>query len=82
MSKSSRMLIKLLGIPKTFNWNDLETILSGLGYTTKQGSGSRVKFYNQETNHLISLHKPHPGNEMKPGAIKDVAQSLKEQGYE
>ncbi|WP_202798484.1 type II toxin-antitoxin system HicA family toxin [Marinobacterium stanieri] len=69
-------------MPRTYNWNELETLLNGLGYETKQGSGSRVKFYHPEKDHLLSLHKPHPGNEMKAYAVKYVAQELKEQGHE
>lgn len=82
MSKSAKLLDKLLRIPKTYNWSDLETLLQSLGYRVIQGSGSRVKFYHEEKEDLICLHKPHPGNEMKPGAIKDVAQKLSELNYE
>ncbi len=82
MSKHDKLLIRLLSKPKTFDWNDLRTVLQGLGYQELQGSGSRVKFYHAETKDVISLHQPHPGNDMKVGAIKDVANHLKEKGYE
>lgn len=82
MSRHDKLLQRLLGKPKTFDWNDLRTLLIGLGYAELQGNGSRVKFYNEETRDLICLHKPHPGNNMKVGAIKDAADHLKERGYE
>jgi len=31
-------------------------------------------------NNMISLHRPHPGNEVKPCYIKDVRETLEEIG--
>ena len=38
-------------------------LLGMLGYEESQSgktSGSRVAFYDEETGHIIRLHKPHP----------------------
>lgn len=43
-------------------------------------SGSRVKFYRTSDQRIILLHKPHPGDEMSIGAIKDLAIRLEEMG--
>ena len=43
-------------------------------------SGSRVKFYRVSDQRIILLHKPHPGDEMSIGAIKDLAARLEEMG--
>ncbi|MFQ1048671.1 hypothetical protein ACIRXL_00910 [Avibacterium paragallinarum] len=40
-------------------------------------AGSRVRFYNAELDHLILLHKPHPENYIKGGALKSVKEGLK-----
>jgi len=51
-----------------------------LGYTELQGDGSRVKFDNGNPEDLINIHKPHPGNEMKAYAIKQVKEKLQRGG--
>jgi hypothetical protein len=44
-------------------------------------AGSRVRFYNADTGHMLRLHKPHPENHIKGGALKDVRAALKREGY-
>lgn len=51
-----------------------------LGYTEIQGDGSRVKFDNGKPEVLINLHKPHPSNEMKVHAVKEVKEKLQQGG--
>jgi hypothetical protein len=44
-------------------------MLSGLGYEEHhlgKTSGSRVLFFNEKIGHEIKIHKPHPGNIIKP----------------
>ena len=55
-------------------------VLKMLGYTTVQGDGSRVKFDNGKPEDLINLHKPHPGDEMKAYAVKQVKEKLQRGG--
>ena len=43
-------------------------------------SGSRVCFYRESDKRIIMLHNPHPGNIMKRGAIKQLAEQLKDWG--
>ncbi|HHE8876242.1 TPA: type II toxin-antitoxin system HicA family toxin [Haemophilus influenzae] len=43
-------------------------------------AGSRVRFYNRTLEHTILLHKPHPENYIKGGALKSVKESLKQVG--
>lgn len=43
--------------------------------------GSRVRFYNAKLDSLILLHKPHPENELKGGALKSIKQILKQEGF-
>jgi len=84
MTKISKILQKISGKPKTFKYNELRTLLINLGYdeiVEGKTSGSRVAFYNIKKDHLIRLHKPHPGNELKKYQIDLIYEELKSQGY-
>ena len=43
-------------------------------------SGSRVIFFRQRDNRKLMLHKPHPGNELKKYAIKNLKDFIEELG--
>ncbi|MDR2881682.1 MAG: type II toxin-antitoxin system HicA family toxin [Azoarcus sp.] len=61
-------------------WQELVTLLCSVGYRQVQGSGSRVKFDNGNPLMAISLHRPHPGNELKAYVKRQVVEHLKEGG--
>ena len=65
MSQREKLLERLKSKPKDFGWEELERLLAGLGYEQEKGSGSRRKFYNAETEALVSLHEPHPRKTLK-----------------
>ena len=75
MSKKQKLIQKLLSA-RTFKWSEITALLTMLGYTELQGNGSRVKFDNGKPEDLINLHKPHPGDEMKAYALKQVREKL------
>ena len=79
MSKKEKLIQKLL-LARTFKFSELASLLKMLGYTTVQGDGSRVKFDNGKPEDLINLHKPHPGDEMKAYAVKQVKEKLQRGG--
>ena len=82
MSKSEKLLQRLLSIPKDFTWEELVKILAHFGYyelKTGKTGGSRRKFTDVKKN-IIILHKPHPGNIVKEYSIRQVALHLKEKG--
>ncbi|WP_439238888.1 type II toxin-antitoxin system HicA family toxin [Lonepinella sp. BR2919] len=64
--------------PRNFTWEELKTLLIGLGFVEQQGNGSRVKFVHAELQYPISLHKPHPGNELKLYVVEQVKIALDE----
>jgi predicted RNA binding protein YcfA (HicA-like mRNA interferase family) len=72
--------IKAKPTPSNIKWDELVVALKHLGYKEITNSGSRRKFFNVEMNNLISLHRPHPGNEVKPCFIKQVREKLEEIG--
>lgn len=81
MGKHEKQLAKLRAAKNTFPWSDLVTLLMQLGYDMQEKEGSRVRFHNAVTGHMIRLHKPHPENTIKGGALKAVRQALKQEGY-
>jgi len=83
MSKTEKLVQRLLSVPKDFTWEELIKVLALYGYAElKKGKtgGSRRKFADEQKN-IISLHKPHPSNIIKEYAIKDVIAHLKEKGH-
>ena len=83
MSKTEKLLQRLLSGPKDFTWDELVTILLSFGFAelkTGKTGGSRRKFADAKKN-VIILHKPHPGNIVKQYAIKQVIEQLKDKGH-
>ena len=83
MSKTEKLLQRLLSVPKDLTWDELIKILGLFGYVElKKGKtgGSRRKFADEKKN-VIILHKPHPGNIVKEYAIRQVITQLKDKGY-
>lgn len=82
MSKREKLLARLNAANSTFPWGDLETLMAQLGNEQQEKVGSRVRFYNAATDHMLRLHKPpHPENTIKGGALKAIRQALKLEGY-
>jgi len=78
MSKTDKLIIRLLSYPKDFTYNELKTLLISLGYNEVQGAGSRVCF--SKDNHKIKLHKPHPGNILKAYQLDLIISELTAKG--
>ena len=78
MSKSDKLLLRLLSHPKDFTYNELKTLLLSFGYKEIKGSGSRVCF--AKDNHKIKLHKPHPDNKLKSYQLGLIIEELTNKG--
>lgn len=79
MSKKEKLAVRLKRKPTDFTYSELRTLLSGMGYAEDskgKTSGSRVSFINETTKHIISLHKPHPGNILKRYQINIIVDEL------
>jgi hypothetical protein len=62
----------------SFPWRDAVTILSGLGYELQacgKTGGSRRRFYNPATKHMIMMHEQH-AKDMKPYAVRQLRDEL------
>ena len=82
MTKKDKLLERFLAQPKDFTNKELKTMLSGLGYEEYQlgkTSGSRVCFFNKELGIDFKIHKPHPGNIIKPYLMKYILEILRVQ---
>ncbi|WP_336528298.1 type II toxin-antitoxin system HicA family toxin [Bacteroides acidifaciens] len=69
-------------MPPNFTFDEMVRLLFLFGYQKRdkgKTSGSRIIF-KCEGKRPIMLHKPHPGNELKSYAMKQVCEVLKEQG--
>jgi predicted RNA binding protein YcfA (HicA-like mRNA interferase family) len=83
MSKIDKLIRRLLSRPKDFKYEELVKILKHFGYEeVKKGktAGSRRAFIHKTTNHIIRLHKPHPGNILKMYIIDYMIEELENQG--
>lgn len=83
MSKPAKTLERLsrTPAPADIRWSELKAALESLGFEMLNGSGSRVKFFHNAKNQLISLHKPHPSPEVGKKTIDDVRECLKQSGF-
>jgi len=83
MSKYEKALEKLLSINSILTFQELEYILRKSGYVEKKTgktSGSRKAYLNHQTKHLIRIHKPHPGNEIKRYIKQYIISEFKKNG--
>jgi len=78
----TKILEKLLDPRTTLTFQELEYVLGKLEYIerkTGKTSGSRRAYINQRTKHIIRIHKPHPGNEIKKYVKNYIISELKRQ---
>jgi hypothetical protein len=83
MSREEKLLERFMTRPKDFTYSELRRLLHSLGYEeSSQGktSGSRVAFIEPKSKHIIRLHKPHPGNELKLYQIDQTKDELSGRG--
>lgn len=83
MSKFDKAKERLASCPKDYTYTEAKCLLKKLGFEEFQKgktSGSRVKFCRKADQRVVMLHKPHPGDVMCAGAVRDLAIRLKEMG--
>jgi len=82
MSQIEKLIKKFRSKPKDFKYSELVTVLRHLGYQEDNGgktTGSAVHFVN-ESDESITIHKPHPGDEVPPPTLKRVLKYLAVRG--
>lgn len=83
MSKYEKAKERILSKPKDYTYSEAKYLLSQMGFVEfnkGKTSGSRVKFYRELDKTVILLHKPHPGDIMKPGSVKQLVEYLEKIG--
>ncbi|MBS6629003.1 MAG: type II toxin-antitoxin system HicA family toxin [Clostridiales bacterium] len=83
MSKLEKAKDRIRSKPKDYTYTEAKSLLLQLGFTEYnkgKTSGSRVKFCRNSDKRIFQLHKPHPGDVMSPGAIRDFAKRLSDMG--
>ena len=83
MIKFEKSKQRLQSIPKDYTYSEAKALLVQISfkeYNKGKTSGSRVKFYREEDKKIILLHKPHPGDIMRVGAVRDLLKYLEEIG--
>ena len=83
MTKTDKLLSRLLSRPKDFTYDELRRLLTGFGYeeaASGKTSGSRTAFINRQTNHIIRLHKPHPAPQLKRYQVEAIIDELTRMG--
>ena len=81
MGKLEKMIERLKSNPKDFTFEEMQTLLLALGFELSnkgKTSGSRVRFFKDGV--FIILHKPHPRKELLSYQIKQIIETLSEEG--
>ena len=81
MGKIEKLIERLKSCPKDFTFDEMQSLLLALGFELSnkgKTSGSRVKFFKDGI--CIILHKPHPRKELLTYQIKQVIETLSEEG--
>ena len=83
MGQKEKLLEKLKASPKTFTFDDAESLLHACSYRRSnkgKTSGSRVMFVHETNDTKLLLHKPHPRKELLSYQIKQLRDFLKQEG--
>lgn len=80
--KKDKLIKRLKSKPKDFTFDEAESLLGYLDYSRSdkgKTSGSRVIF-KSECHAPIMLHKPHPRKELLEYQIKQLIETLEQEG--
>ena len=83
MGQKEKLIEKLKANPKTFTFDDAETLLRYFSYQRRnkgKTSGSRVMFVSEDHQIKILLHKPHPRKELLEYQVKQLTEILEQEG--
>ena len=83
MGQKEKLIAKLKANPKSFSFNEAETLLGYFPYhRSNKGktSGSRIMFVSEVHKTKILLHKPHPRKELLEYQIKQLIEQLEQEG--
>lgn len=79
--KIDKLLERFFNNPKDFTFEETVQVLKHYGFEevrTGKTAGSRCRFCNEKKK-VITFHKPHPKNIIKPYVIKEIICALKQE---
>lgn len=82
MGQKEKLIERLKVKPKTFSFDDAETLLRYFAYRRSnkgKTSGSRVMFVSDEHPPIL-LHKPHPRKELLEYQVRQLLEILEQEG--
>ena len=82
MGQKEKLIKRLKEKPKDFTFEEVETLLGCLAYRPNQKgktSGSRIMFISAE-HPPIMMHKPHRRKELLEYQIKQLLETLEQEG--
>jgi hypothetical protein len=82
MGRLEKVKDKFLNPGSVVNYGELKYLLGQLNYSEKRlgkSSGSRVAYVNTRTKHIIRIHRPNPGNELRMYVKNYVVSELKKE---
>lgn len=83
MGQKEKLIEKLKSNPKTFTFDDAQTLLGYFDYKLDNKGrtrGSRVMFTSKAHPAKIVLHKPHPRKELFEYQVKQLVEQLRQEG--
>ena len=83
MGQKEKLIAKLKSNPKTFTFDEAESLLGYMTYRRSnkgRTSGSRVMFTSDKYKTKILLHKPHPRKELLEYQVKQLIDLLEQEG--
>lgn len=80
MAKIDKLIAKFLQKPALTNlkFDELIKLMKYFEYDLIEGKGSAVSFYNEKSQDIFSLHKPHPSSQLKAYVVRKVQSKLDE----
>ena len=81
MSTKGKLKNRFSSLPNDFTFEELVRLFSVLGFELDnkgKSSGSRVAFIKDDET--FTMHKPHPGNIIKRGTLRNIKEYLEEKG--
>ena len=82
MGQKEKLIERIRSRPKDFTFEEAETLLGYFGYQRRdkgRTSGSRVMFVSEEHAPLM-LHRPHPRKELLSYQVKQLLETLEQEG--
>ena len=82
MGQKEKLIKRLKSKPKDFTFEEAEILLGYLSYQRSdkgRTSGSRVAFISEDHAPIL-LHKPHPRKELLSYQIKQLLETLEQEG--